>query len=128
MRIFDIYDNELFDPDLTLGYLQEDKIFVKHHPATDEVEGKWHYEVIAEYANGGKDIKKIIDVPGVPGQEAWDEYESIYRYIVSNDEPITSNEPSKIELLEKRLDELERMFNIFSDLIESNINATIEQV
>lgn len=128
MRIFDIYDNELFDPDLTLGYLQEDKIFVKHHPATNEVEEKWHYEVIAEYANGGKDIKKIIDVPGTVGTDAWDEYESIYRYIVSNDEPITSNEPSKIELLEKRLDELERMFNVVSGLIESNINATIEQV
>lgn len=95
MRIFDIYDNELFDPDLTLGYLQEDKIFVKHHPATDEVEGKWHYEVIAEYANGGKDIKKIIDVPGVPRQEAWDEYESIYRYILS--------EPSELELLRERV-------------------------
>jgi hypothetical protein len=102
MRIFDIYDNELFDPDLTLGYLQEDKIFVKHHPATDEVEEKWHYEIIAEYANGGKDIKKIIDVPGVPGQEAWDEYESIYRYILSNDETIPSG-PSELELLREKV-------------------------
>jgi hypothetical protein len=102
MRIFDIYDNELFDPDLTLGYLQEDKIFVKHHPATDEVEEKWHYEVIAEYANGGKDIKKIIDVPGVPGQEPWDEYEPIYRYILSNDEVIPSG-PSELELLREKV-------------------------
>lgn len=118
MRIFDIYDNELFDPDLTLGYLQEDKIFVKHHPATDEVEGKWHYEVIAEYANGGKDIKKIIDVPGVPRQEAWDEYESIYRYILS--------EPSELELLREKVAQLESMVASLTDWIESNINATIE--
>ena len=125
MRIFDIYDNELFDPDLTLGYLQEDKIFVKHHPATDKVEEKWHYEVIAEYANGGKDIKKIIDVPGVPGQEAWDEYESIYRYILSNDEAIPSG-PSELELLRERVAQLESMVASLIGWIESNINATIE--
>ena len=125
MRIFDIYDNELFDPDLTLGYLQEDKIFVKHHPATDKVEEKWHYEVIAEYANGGKDIKKIIDVPGVPGQEAWDEYESIYRYILSNDEAIPSG-PSELELLRERVAQLESMVASLTGWIESNINATIE--
>lgn len=125
MRIFDIYDNELFDPDLTLGYLQEDKIFVKHHPATDKVEEKWHYEVIAEYANGGKDIKKIIDVPGVPEQEAWDEYESIYRYILSNDEAIPSG-PSELELLRERVAQLESMVASLTGWIESNINATIE--
>ena len=125
MRIFDIYDNELFDPDLTLGYLQEDKIFVKHHPATDKVEEKWHYEVIAEYANGGKDIKKIIDVPGVPGQEAWDEYEPIYRYILSNDEAIPSG-PSELELLRERVAQLESMVASLIGWIESNINATIE--
>lgn len=125
MRIFDIYDNELFDPDLTLGYLQEDKIFVKHHPATDKVEEKWHYEVIAEYANGGKDIKKIIDVPGVPGQEAWDEYESIYRYILSNDEAIPSG-PSELELLREKVAQLESMVASLIGWIESNINATIE--
>ena len=125
MRIFDIYDNELFDPDLTLGYLQEDKIFVKHHPAIDEVEEKWHYEVIAEYANGGKDIKKIIDVPGVKGQEAWDEYESIYRYILSNDEIIPS-EPSELELLREKVAQLESMVASLTGWIESNINTTVE--
>ena len=125
MRIFDIYDNELFDPDLTLGYLQEDKIFVKHHPATDKVEEKWHYEVIAEYANGGKDIKKIIDVPGVPGQEPWGEYEPIYRYILSNDEAIPSG-PSELELLRERVAQLESMVASLTGWIESNINATIE--
>lgn len=125
MRIFDIYDNELFDPDLTLGYLQEDKIFVKHHPATDKVEEKWHYEVIAEYANGGKDIKKIIDVPGVPDQEPWDEYEPIYRYILSNDEAIPSG-LSELELLRERVAQLESMVASLTGWIESNINATIE--
>lgn len=125
MRIFDIYDNELFDPDLTLGYLQEDKIFVKHHPATDKVEEKWHYEVIAEYANGGKDIKKIIDVPGVPDQEPWDEYEPIYRYILSNDEAIPSG-PYELELLREKVAQLESMVASLTGWIESNINATIE--
>jgi hypothetical protein len=46
--------------------------------------------------------KKIIDVPGVPGREAWDEYESIYRYILSNDEIIPSG-PSELELLREKV-------------------------
>lgn len=81
MRIFDINNIELTNPDLSCGYLKEDKVFVKHHKAIEKVDEQWHYEVIAEYANGGKDIVKVIDVAGVEAQEAWDEYEDIHRYI-----------------------------------------------
>lgn len=81
MRIFDINNKELHNPDLTLGYLEKDKIFVKRHDAVEQIEEQWHYETIAEYPNGGKDIKKVIDVAGVKAQEAWDEYEDIQRYI-----------------------------------------------
>lgn len=81
MRIFDINNIELTNPDLSRGYLKEDRIFVKHHEAVEPVEEQWHYEVIAEYPNGGKDIKKVIDVAGVEAKAAWDEYEDIQRYI-----------------------------------------------
>ena len=30
-----------------------------------------HYETVAEYPNGGRDVRKVIDVPGVPAQAAW---------------------------------------------------------
>lgn len=81
MRIFDINNIELTNPDLSRGYLKEDRIFAKHHEAVEPVEEQWHYEVIAEYPNGGKDIKKVIDVARVEAKAAWDEYEDIQRYI-----------------------------------------------
>lgn len=121
MRILDINNNELTNPDLTLGYLKEDKIFVEHHPAIAPVPEEWHYEVIAEYANGGKDIKKIIDVPYNPGAAAWDEYETVYRYIEGVEEDV-STEPSELEVLRARVEQLEQLLTAF------NINATVEEV
>ena len=46
---------------------------VVHHEASAGVPEQYHLEVIKEYANGGKDVKKVIDVAGVPAKEAWDE-------------------------------------------------------
>lgn len=127
MRIFDIYDNEIFDPDLTLGYLKEDKLFIQHHPATEGVAEKWHYETIAEYANGGKDIKKVIDVQGVPAKNAWDEYEDIYRYIEEIIEE-EATQSSAIDILSAKIKKLEQMMLMFNNWVESNINATVEEV
>lgn len=81
MRIFDGDGKELLSPDTNLGRLEADRLFVAHHPAVEPVEETWHYEVVAQYPNGGKDIAKVVDVPGVEGKDAWDEYEDIYRYI-----------------------------------------------
>jgi hypothetical protein len=52
-----------------------------HHEAIKAVEEVGHYEVVAEYPNGGKDVEWIVDTPGVEAKEAWDEYEDILRYI-----------------------------------------------
>lgn len=119
MKILDIYDNVLTNPDLTRGELREEKIFVQHHPAVSAVAEQWHYEVIAEYENGGKDIKKIIDVPYIPGKEAWDEYETIYRYIEVATEP---EEPSEIDLLRAKVERLEKIVAQYNSVI----NTTIE--
>ena len=54
MRIFDINNIELTNPDLSRGYFKKDKVFVKHHEAVEPVEEQWHYEIVAEYPNGGK--------------------------------------------------------------------------
>lgn len=75
-------------PDLSKGVLREDKLFVRHHdsePAVEGREGEWHYEVTAEYPEtGGMDVKKVWDIEpiyGRPASDAWDEYESVLRYI-----------------------------------------------
>lgn len=66
------------NPDYSKGYLKDD-ILIVHHDEIPGVEGKkekGHYEVIAEYDNGGKDIQWIIDEEGVAPVakvEAWDE-------------------------------------------------------
>ena len=90
MRILDENNVEILEEnlDLTLGYLTEDKVFVASHPAVEARKEVYHYETIVEYTNGGKDVKKVIDVPAVEAKEAWDEYENIYRYVLYTEEEL----------------------------------------
>ena len=95
MRILDENNVEIQSPDLSIGRLVEEQLFVAHHPAVEAVADQWHYETIAEYPNGGKDVKKVVDVPGVEAKDAWDEYETIQRYIPYTDEELEAmNAPS----------------------------------
>ena len=83
---------ELQEYDLSKGYLQQDKLFIKHY---DAVEEQGHYETIKEYENGGKDVEWVVDVEGV---EEHDEFEDIQIYI-----PYTEQ-----ELAEQRIGELKQ--------------------
>lgn len=108
MRILDTNGIELENPDLTLGYLTEDKVLFAHHEAVEAMEEQWHYETIAEYPNGGKDVAKVVDVPGVEAKDAWDEYETIQRYIPYTDEELAEIEAQKSRpTVEDRVAELE---------------------
>ena len=94
MKIYNQEKNkELQNVDLTKGYLQPDKLFVKH---IDKIEEQCHYETIKEYPNGGKDVKKIIDVIGVPEHDV---FEDIQAYILYSEK----------ELAEQRISELKQM-------------------
>lgn len=95
MRILDLGGMELENPDLSLGYLREEKILISHHEAVEAVAEQWHYETAAVYENGGRDVKKVIDIPGVEARDAWDEYETVQRYIPYTDEELDAqNAPS----------------------------------
>lgn len=120
MRIFDVNNIEITSPDLSRGYFKKDKIFVKHHEAVEPVEEQWHYEVVAEYPNGGKDIKKVIDVVGVKAQDPWDEYEDIWRYVEYPENEVTDelNNPT----ISQRLDKIEKTLQEFSKHIENYKN------
>ena len=108
MRILNENSVEISNPDLSLGYLSEEKILVAHHLAMEEVLEQWHYETIKEYSNGGKDVANIIDVAGVEAKEAWDEYETIQRYILYTDEQLKEIENQKNQpSMEERIAELE---------------------
>ena len=95
MRILDLGGMELENPDLSLGHLVEDKIIIAHHEAVEAVAEQWHYETAAVYENGGRDVKKVIDIPGVEARDAWDEYETVQRYVPYTDEELEAmNAPS----------------------------------
>ena len=108
-RILDAQGNELKleDLDLNAGKLVDETITV-HHDAVEGVEEVSHVEVLKEYYETGpdgepvldedghkivfgKDVKTIIDVPGVEAKPAYDEQEEIQRYI-----PYTAEELDKI--------------------------------
>ena len=108
MRILDENNVEITAPDLTLGHLVEEEVFVAHHPAVEEVPEQWHYETIKEYPGGGKDVVKVVDVPGVEAKDAWDEYETIKRYVPYTEEELAALEEARNKLtLEDRVDVLE---------------------
>lgn len=92
--------------DLNKGYLKQDTI-IRHIPEVVAVEEQSHYEVIAEYPNGGKDVEKIIDVKAVEGVPAHDETEEIQVYIPYTEEELEKQKQGKyenrvVELLRKK--------------------------
>ena len=107
MRILDENNIELPEEQTTLalGYLRPESIISIHHKAVEEVKEIGHYEVIAEYPNGGKDVVWIIDVPGTEAKEAWDEYEDIQRYVLYTEEELAARDA------EKKAKEEEAMLN-----------------
>ena len=95
MRILDLNGMELENPDLSLGNLTEDKILIAHHEPVEAVEEQWHYETVAEYPHGGKDVAKVIDAPGVEAKDAWDEYETVQRYVPYTEEELAAMEEAR---------------------------------
>ena len=57
MKIIDETGAVVENPDLTLGYLTDDTEEIIH-PAVEGVEEQWHWETVAEYPNGGRDVQK----------------------------------------------------------------------
>lgn len=94
MKILDETGAVVENPDLTLGYLVDDTEPVEH-PAVEGVEEVSHYETVAEYPNGGRDVRKVIDVPGVPAQAAWTEQMPVQRYIRYTAEELAAQEEER---------------------------------
>lgn len=111
MKIIDETGAVVENPDLTLGYLTDDTEEIIH-PAVEGVEEQWHWETVAEYPNGGRDVQKIIDCPGVQAQEEWVEQVPIQKYIRYTTEELAAQEKERKkaearEKLPERVDALE---------------------
>lgn len=100
MHIIDSNGVEIANPDLTLGYLKSE-IQTVHHDAVEAVEEVSHYVTIAEYPNGGKDVEKVVDVPGVEAKDAWDEEEQVQVYHLYTAEELAAQEKARKEAEEK---------------------------
>ena len=111
MKIIDETGAIMENPDLTLGYLTDDTQPLEH-PAQEAVAEVAHYETVAEYPGGGKDVQRVVDVPGVPARPAWTEQLPIKRYIRYTAEELAAQEEARKkaearEKLRERVDALE---------------------
>ena len=110
MKIIDENGAAIENPDLTLGYLVGGTEPVEH-PAVEGVEEVSHYETVTEYP-GGRAVRTVIDVPGVPAQAAWTEQVPIQKYIRYTAEELAAQEEARKkaearEKLPERVDVLE---------------------
>ena len=111
MKILDETGAVVGNPDLTLGYLTDDTQPLEH-PAQEAVAEVAHYETVAEYPGGGRDVQRVVDVPGVPARPAWTEQLPIKRYIRYTAEELAAQEEEREkaearEKLPERVDALE---------------------
>lgn len=111
MKILDETGAVVENPDLMLGYLTDDTQPLEH-PAQEAVAEVAHYETVAEYPSGGRDVQRVVDVPGVPARPAWTEQLPIKRYIRYTAEELTAQEEARKkaearEKLPERVDALE---------------------
>ena len=117
MEIYNENMVRIENPDLSLGYLTPGKR-TEHHAAVQGVAEQWHYETVAEYHNGGKDIRRVVDVPGVEARDAWDEEIAIQIYT-----PYTQEELDRMEdernrpTTEARLRAVEETLAAYEDML-----------
>ena len=106
------------EPDLQVGYLVDD-VEVVHHDAVEGTAPQWHRETAKlpdgspaiYYRDGkeiGRDMVKVIDVPGVEPKPAWDEEVPVMRYIRYTAEELAQREKEKQEA-QQRQDALDKL-------------------
>ena len=96
MKIIDETGAVIENPDLTLGWLKSSTEPVEHL-AVKAVPEIAHYETITEYASGGRDVQKVVDVPGTPARDAWTEQVPIQRYIRYTADELAAREKARKE-------------------------------
>lgn len=76
--------------DYAKGYLAVRKR-IHHHPAVEAAAETGHMETLGEYpATGGRDVRWVVDTPGVDAQEAWDEEETYTEYVRYTEEELAA--------------------------------------
>lgn len=118
MIVYDESGNVLEIYDLSAGHIEE-RYDTVAHPEIEPVDEVWHYEVLNSYSNGGKDVERVIDVPGVIGRPEWTENVTKLVYIPYteeelkqiNDEKVIKNDTDRISELEAEIMSLKIIIN-----------------
>lgn len=110
--VYDESGNPIQDYDLALGYLAERRKTVRH-AAVEGVAEEGHWETVAEYPGGGKDVAWVVDVPGVEARDAWEEIQIYNMYV-----PYTQQELDEMERLREQPSAEERMDEIEAAMME----------
>ena len=97
MRVLDSNNKEIKEPDLNVGHVVQDKILLRHYDAVPETSGKFHYETVREYPNGGKDQVQVWDEKPTAAQRAYDEYEDIWRYVLYTSDELEAIKKKKVD-------------------------------
>lgn len=98
MRIFDETKSyEIENPNLEYGYLKLDKRLIKSHPYKPSIKEIGHYETVATYSNGGKEVKWVVDVQGREEQQAYDEFEQIQVYVLFSEKQLAQKRISNLK-------------------------------
>ena len=127
MEIYNGNMERIENPDMSLGYLVPGTR-TEHHAAVQGVAEKWHYETVAEYPNGGKDIRRVVDVPGVEAQEAWDEEIAIQVYTLYTQEELDRMEAERSKpTTEERLAALEEENRQLKEALELLLSGATEE-
>lgn len=76
--------------DYAKGYLAVRKR-IHHHPAVEAAAETGHMETLEEYpATGGRDVRWVVDTPGMDAREAWDEEETYTEYVRYTEEELAA--------------------------------------
>lgn len=128
MNIIDEHGNPIENPDLTKGYLKPETQTI-HHDAVAGAEEVSHYETetlpdgtpaIYYDADGrekGRDVRKVVDVPGVAAKEAYDEEVEVQQYVLYTAEELAQRKAQaeadrqRQEALDKLPETLEALKN-----------------
>ena len=131
MKIYNESKTKILETyDVEKGYLKADKIFKERHEAVPGVPaiavqakaaaitanggkveniGDKYYEVVAEFPNGGKTVREIVETPAIPEKEAYDEYEDIQVYVPYTEEEL--NEIKRADIRRRRVSECFAVIN-----------------
>lgn len=130
MKIIDEHGNPIANPDLTKGYLKPETQTI-HHDAVAGVEEVSHYETetlpdgtpaIYYDADGrekGRDVRKVVDVPGVAAKESYDEEVEVQRYVLYTAEELAAQEKARKEA-QQRQEALDKLPETLATLKNEN--------